>query len=168
MKRKEDRKFTNLEVITPAGTNETDLILTQLSTIKNGKHIGLLKIIANESVLLSAFERILKNSGYYSKGADNIILSVVDEEFFKGLSKEIGCNSYQPKPTRRVMIPKPNGGLRPLGISCSIDKVVQEAMRFVLELIYEPLFSCNSHGFRPHKSCHTALNQYKLQFSSAT
>jgi hypothetical protein len=161
MKRKEDSKFYERDVITPKGTNETDQILEKLLIKRNGKYEGLLKCIANESILLSAFERILKKSDYYSKGID-------DKNFFKGLSKELGSNSYQPKPSRKVIIPKSDGGSRPLGISCSIDKVVQEAMRFILELIYEPLFQDNSHGFRPNRSCHTAMKQYKNQFSVVT
>jgi len=168
MKRKEDSKFYERDVITPKGTNETDQILEKLLIKRNNKYEGLLKCIANESILLSAFERILKKSGYYSKGVDDKILLTVDNFFFKGLSKELGSNSYQPKPSRRVIIPKSNGGSRPLGISCSIDKVVQEAMRFILELIYEPLFHDNSHGFRPNRSCHTAMKQYKNQFSAVT
>jgi retron-type reverse transcriptase len=168
MKRKEDSKFYERDVITPKGTNEIDQILEKLLIKRKGKYEGLLKCIANESILLSAFERILKKSDYYSKEIDDKIFLAIDSSFFKGLSKELGSNSYQPKPSRRVMMPKSDGGSRLLGASYSIDKVVQEAMRFILELIYEPLFQDNSHGFRPNRSCHTAMKQYKNQFSVVT
>jgi len=169
MKRKEDSKFYERDVITPKGTNETDQILEKLLIKRNGKYEGLLKCIANESILLSAFERILKKSNDYSKGIeDNKIFLAVDSYFFKSLSKELGSNSYQPKSSRRVMMSKTDRGSRSLDISCFIDKVVQEAMRFILEFIYEPLFQDNSHGFRPNRSCHTAMKQYKNQFSVVT
>jgi hypothetical protein len=167
MKRKEDSKFYERDLITPMGTNETSQILEKFLIKCDGKYEGLLKCIANESILLSAFERIIKKSGFYLKGVDEIVLNV-DNRPFKGLSKELGSNSYQPQPNRRVMIPKSNGSSRFLGISCSIDKVVQEAMRYILELIYEPLFQDNSHGLRPNRNCHTALKQYKNKFSTVT
>jgi RNA-directed DNA polymerase len=168
MKRKEDSKFYERDVITPEGTNETDQILEKFLIKSNDKYEGLLKCIANESILLSAFERILKKSGYYYKGIDDKNFLIIDNHFFKGLSKELGSNSYQPQPSRREIIFKYYDGSRYLSILCSIDKVVQEAMRFILEFIYEPLFQDNSHGFRPNRSCHTAMKQYKNQFSVVT
>jgi len=168
MKRKEDSKFYERDVITPKGTNETDQILEKLLIKRNGKYEGLLKCIANESILLSAFKRILKKSDYYSKEIDDKIFLVIDSYFFKDLSKKLGSNSYQPKLNRKVIMSKSDVYSRSLDISYFIDKVVQEAMRFILEFIYEPLFQDNSHGFRSNRSCHTAMKQYKNQFSVVT
>ena len=67
-----------------------------------------------------------------------------------------------------VEIPKANGKTRPLTVASPRDKVVQEVMRMIIEAIFEPTFSPNSHGFRPGKSCHTALRQVKTQFGGAS
>jgi retron-type reverse transcriptase len=77
--------------------------------------------------------------------------------------------SFQFKPGKRTMIPKADGvSMRPLTIAPPRDKIVQEVMRTILEVIYEPLFSDNSHGFRPNRSCHTALRKIKTQFGAAS
>src|ERR1700731_4509555 len=72
------------------------------------------------------------------------------------------------KPGRRIQIPKASGGSRPLTIASPRDKIVQEAIRMILNAIYEPVFLENSHGFRPNKGCHTALKYVYTKFKSAT
>jgi len=80
----------------------------------------------------------------------------IDENLIQLLMK-IRKGSYHPKASRIVEIAKSDGGKRPLAISCLEDKIVQEAIRRILERIYEPLFLDCSHGFRPQRGCHTAL-----------
>jgi len=76
-------------------------------------------------------------------------------------------NSFQFKPGRKkIKIPKSDGvSKRPLTIALPRDKVVQDVLRMLLEAIFEPTFSNNSHGFRPNIGCHTALRQIKLKLS---
>lgn len=163
MKEKENRKLFSEENII-----SKDIVLELLAILKlqKDRYGYLLKFISNKDVLISSFEHIIRKNGYYSKGSDNKIISQVDINFFEDLSKELNTNAYIPAPTRRVYINKPDGSKRPLGISCSRDKIVQQACMIALSSIYEPLFLENSHGFRPSKSCHTAMNFYKMHFSS--
>jgi group II intron reverse transcriptase/maturase len=81
------------------------------------------------------------------------------EENLQALYQKLSQMSYRPQAVRRVEIPKEDGSMRPLGISCVEDKIVQEMTRRVLEAIYEPVFLKCSFGFRPNKGCHDALRQ---------
>lgn len=82
------------------------------------------------------------------------------EENLENLVKRMKSGSYQPKPTRRVYIPKEaKGKMRPLGISCYEDKLVENAIAQILEQIYEPKFYDESFGFRPNRNCHQAVRE---------
>ena len=81
------------------------------------------------------------------------------ESNLQNLHQRLRQMSYRPQPVRQVEIPKEDGSMRPLGISCTEDKIVQEMTRRILEAIYEPVFINTSYGFRPKRSCHDALRQ---------
>ena len=112
--------------------------------------------------LESAFERVARNQG--APGPDGETIQVVREnlpDILRRLSKKLADGTYLPGDIRRVWIPKASGGQRGLGIPNVVDRMVQEAIRQVLEPVYEPTFHNNSHGFRPGRSCHTAIAQVR-------
>ena len=108
--------------------------------------------------LQEAFEHVASNHG--APGPDRESVEAVRERWPKLMSElreALEQGTYEPGAIRRVWIPKPGGGQRGLGIPNVIDRVVQEAVRRVLEPVYEPKFHPSSHGFRPGRSCQTAI-----------
>jgi group II intron reverse transcriptase/maturase len=92
----------------------------------------------------------------------------VDEHLIKRLADKLQREEFQPTPVRRVYIPKSNGKKRPLGIPTIQDRIVQSALKMLLEPIYEQDFRQASHGFRPRRSTITALRQVSLRFPRST
>lgn len=90
-------------------------------------------------------------SGYQKHESENI----------QQLRLELKKGTYRPQPLKRVEIPKANGKMRLLGLPCLRDKIVQEAIRMMLEPIFEVEFHDNSYGFRPHRSAHHAVHDAK-------
>ena len=113
-----------------------------------------------------AYANIYSNKGAMTEGIDNVTLDGMSSKRFQKLIAQIKSNKYKPKPVRRVMIPKKDGNSRPLGIPSGDDKLVQGVIKIILEQIFEPIFIDKSHGFRPRKSCHTALKQIKYGWKS--
>ena len=124
-----------------------------------------IEILYNPEFYLQADQNIYANKGAMTSGIDGMTLAGFGDEVVNKLIEQIKDHSYQPNPVKRVYIPKKNGKKRPLGISSSADKLVQEVIRMILESIYEPTFSKFSHGFRHNKSCHTALLQIQHNFT---
>jgi group II intron reverse transcriptase/maturase len=111
-----------------------------------------------------AYQNIYAKDGNMTPGSDGSTIDGMSLERIDRIIASMKDYSYQPKPARRTYIKKKNGKLRPLGIPSSNDKIVQEVVRMILESIYEPTFSKRSHGFRPDKSCHTAITQLQDNF----
>jgi len=103
-------------------------------------------------------------------GTDGETLDGFSMETIQTIIEEMRTEQFRFKPVRTTFIPKANGKMRRLGIPCVRDKVVQEAMRLILEAIYDspygPYFRETSHGFRPNHSCHTALREFRGKWSA--
>lgn len=112
-----------------------------------------------------AYQNLYANHGAMTPGTDGQTMDAMSAERIQALIHSLRDHRYQPQPTRRQYIPKKNGGQRPLGIPAANDKLVQEVVRLLLASIYEPTFSSRSHGFRPQRSCHTALRQIQQTFT---
>lgn len=110
--------------------------------------------------LRSAYEKVRAKHG--APGVDGVSVEQFGESLEQNLVKliaELRARTYRPLPVKRVLIPKPDGGQRPLGIPAVRDRVVQQAVLGVLEPIFEADFSPHSHGFRPGRSCFSALRE---------
>ena len=127
----------------------------------------LYRILFNEELFYVAYQKIASNGGSTTKGSDGRSIDGMSLARIETLIASLKDESYQPHPSRRVHIPKKNGKTRPLGIPAFEDKLVQEVVRMILEAIYEGHFETTSHGFRPKRSCHTALLHIQKTFSGA-
>ena len=121
----------------------------------------------SEEMFAVAYQRIYAKQGNMTPGTDGKTIDEMSLERIERLIVSLKDESYQPHPARRVYIPKKNGKKRPLGIPSFEDKLVQEVVRLLLEAIYEGHFEGTSHGFRPHRSCHTALGMIQKSFAGA-
>ena len=118
----------------------------------------------NPRFFMQAYQNIYANEGNMTVGTDGKTIDAMSMERISRLIESLKDESYRPCPSRRTYIPKKNGKLRPLGIPSIDDKLVQEVVRMILEAVYEGSFEDTSHGFRPNRSCHTALRQIQNRF----
>ena len=120
------------------------------------------KLLFNREFYLNAYAKLYPNNGAMTKGVTNETVDGMSIQKIDKLIEIIRQEKYQWKPARRQYIPKKNGKKRPLGIPTWEDKLLQEVMRQILEAYYEPQFSEHSHGFRPNRGCHTALQEIQV------
>ena len=124
----------------------------------------LFRYLLRPDLYFVAYKNLYANQGAGTEGVDKDTADGFSEEKVEQIIERLKNQSYHPKPVRRIHIQKANGKLRPLGIPTFTDKLVQEGIRLILEAVYEPVFSDYSHGFRPKRSCHTALKDVKHAF----
>src|SRR5690554_1559429 len=120
----------------------------------------LLDKVLSDHNLIKAIDKVVKNGG--SAGIDGMSVKEGREYFLKHkdeIINKLKTRIYKPQPVKRVEIPKPDGGLRNLGIPCIIDRILQQAIKQVLTPIYEKQFCEYSYGFRPNRDVHMAINK---------
>lgn len=129
----------------------------------------LYRYLLRPDIYCVAYKNLYANSGAATKGVNEDTADGFSEAKIDSIIKALADETYQPMPVRRTYIQKKNNRkkLRPLGIPTFTDKLVQEVLRMILEAVYEPIFLDVSHGFRPKRSCHTALKQLRREFNGA-
>lgn len=121
--------------------------------------------IYNIDNLRAGYERLREN---VAPGIDGRTKADMTDKGLAKLSSELRRQTYAPKTAERIMIPKPNGGSRPLSVASTVDKVVQSTLKGLVEPLFEPFFRDSSHGFRPGRSCHTALLDLRYSWTAMT
>jgi group II intron reverse transcriptase/maturase len=117
------------------------------------------RLLYNPDLYLAAYGKIYKNAGATTPGTTTETVDGMSQDKIRTIIEYLQNERYVWSPAKRVQIPKKNGKKRPLGLPTWSDKLLQEVMRTILEAYYEPQFSDQSYGFRPHRGCHTALRE---------
>lgn len=136
------------------------MLAALVNGVKGGKWFSLMDKIYAERTLQIAWQRVRSNQG--AAGIDRISIERFEgqaEQYLQELHEQLKTGSYQPQAVKRVNIPKASGGTRPLGIPTVKDRVVQMAIKRVIEPIFEHTFRDSSHGFRPERGCKDALRE---------
>jgi RNA-directed DNA polymerase len=120
----------------------------------------LMEVVCDGENLRSAWKRVRSNQG--SPGVDGMTIDDAKaylREHWPSIRSQLLDGTYQPLPVKRVEIPKPDGGIRKLGVPCVVDRLIQQAVLQVLQERWDPTFSEHSYGFRPGRSAHQAVAQ---------
>lgn len=141
--------------------------LAQRSSERQDKVVDrkLYKMLCSEEFIILAYNNLKSRQGNITPG---IVNERISNGFILKLSQELRSETFQFTPGRGIQITQAKGGARPLTIAYTRDRIVQEAIRILLNAIYEPTFLESSHGFRPNRGCHTALEAIKQKFKSAS
>jgi len=133
-----------------------DTILHECKNLPYGRCISLpiYRLLCNPCYLLIAYSSLKFRP---SSGVDDVPIGNVTLANIKSIARRLASHQYSPNPTKRVFIRKSNGKMRPLGISSTQDKIVQQAIILIFNPLFEPTFLDSSHGFRPKRGCHSAL-----------
>jgi RNA-directed DNA polymerase len=128
--------------------------------VKGGRWFSLIDKVYAPAVLEAAWEKVWANDGAAGVDGQSLERFVAGaEQYLTELATALREGTYRPQPIRRVEFPKGDGKTRPLGIPTVKDRIVQTAVKFVLEPIFEATFHPSSYGFRPGRGCHDALRE---------
>ena len=136
------------------------MVSALVNGVKGGRWFSLIDKVFAPATLEAAWQRVWANDG--AAGVDGESLerfAAHAEQYLAELATALRQGTYRPQPIRRVEIPKGDGRTRPLGIPTVKDRIVQTAVKFVLEPIFEAVFHPSSYGFRPGRGCHDALRE---------
>ncbi len=150
----------------------TDILVRIRNNSGNNKEevfTKLYRYLLRPDLYYEAYKNLYANNGAATKGVNEDTADGFSKGKVESVIQALTDETYQPAPVRRTYIEKKNNPnkKRPLGIPTFTDKLVQEVLRMVLEAVYEPIFLDCSHGFRPNRSCHTALVSLKKEFNGA-
>ncbi len=144
-------------------------VIRQLNTDHEWVNRDLYRLLYKEDIYITAYEKIKSKSGNMTPGTDGETADGTSLAMMPNIIADMRGEKFQFKPARRVCVPKSNGKKRPLTVPTFRDKLVQEAMRMILEAIYDapqnPHFKDTSHGFRPGRGPHSALKEYRARWS---
>jgi len=143
-----------------AGREEAESRLTTRAPERPAGTTRLMEEICDRENLKEALRRVKANKG--SPGIDGITVNQLDDyliQHWPSIREQMLSGTYKPKPVKRVEIPKPDGGVRKLGIPTVLDRFIQQAVMQVLQRQWDPTFSDHSYGFRPGRSAHQAVAQ---------
>jgi group II intron reverse transcriptase/maturase len=157
---RKEASFPSIALTKPKLT-PTDTIRALLKQAPDGKYTNTFEVITSVEILRLAYETIKSKPGNMVRGTSKETLDRISLQWFDDTSRRLRNESYNIKPNRRIYIPKSNGKHRPLGIASPRDKIIQQAMNMVMEVVLEPQFLDTSHGFRPKRGCHTALRELR-------
>jgi group II intron reverse transcriptase/maturase len=154
-------------------SQETFMRLEQLRKLNSNRqwvNYNVYRLMYKEDLYIVAYERIKSKPGNMTPGSDGETLDGFSLETIREIIQDMRTEQFRFKPVRTTFIPKANGKMRKLGIPCVRDKVVQEVIHLLLEAIYDsphgPYFKETSHGFRPNRSCHTALREFRGKWTA--
>jgi len=143
-----------------AGREETESLLTANDPESPARTSRLMEEVCERENLKEALRRVKANKG--SAGVDGITVGGITDylkQHWPAIREQLLNGTYEPKPVRRVEIPKPDGGVRKLGIPTVLDRFIQQAVMQVLQRQWDPTFSASSYGFRPGRSAQQAVAQ---------
>jgi RNA-directed DNA polymerase len=139
---------------------ETEPLMAKPAPERPASTEQLMEAVCNRENLERAWKRVRKNKG--GPGVDGMSIDDAKgylREHWPSIRSQLLEGTYQPKPVKRVEIPKPDGGVRKLGVPCVVDRLIQQALLQVLQEQWDPTFSEHSYGFRPERSAHQAVAQ---------
>lgn len=143
---------------TSEGTPAHTAICLEAERRKDGNMSEMLERILDDENIKTAYKRVYANKG--AGGVDGVTTEELEEYMrvnWRSIKEQIRERKYNPQAVKRVEIPKPNGGIRKLGIPTVIDRVIEQAITQILTPIFDPLFSDSSYGFRPNRRCEQAI-----------